>query len=92
MPSGKIGNRNLDAVLANLERASVIISAEKPRFCVKGMKVDYMCDADGRHSEASKVIKILEWWEPGKVAGARAFIGVYDYMWLFYYRFHSLHL
>jgi hypothetical protein len=72
--------RNLDAVLADLERAGVTISAEKSKFCMKGMKVvGYVCDADGRHPDASKVIKILEWQEPGNITEARAFIGVCVY-------------
>jgi hypothetical protein len=54
--------QRLNAVLADLKRAGVTISGEKSKFCVNGMKVvRYVCNSDGRHPQAIKVIKILNW-------------------------------
>jgi hypothetical protein len=52
--------QRLNAVLADLKRAGVIISGEKSKFCVSDMKiVEYVCNLDGRHPQTIKVIKIL---------------------------------
>jgi hypothetical protein len=77
--------RNLDMVLADIERAGATISGEKSKFCVNGMKiVGYMCDSDGRHPQMKKVAKILLWGEPKDTADARAFVGlcVYYRIWI----------
>jgi len=72
--------QNLDAVLADLERAGATISAEKSMFCMAGLKiVGYVCDADGRHPDSAKVLKILEWDGCGNLTEARAFIGICGY-------------
>jgi hypothetical protein len=53
--------QSLDVILADLERARFIISAEKSVFYIAGLKiVGYVYDADGRHSNYAKVLKILE--------------------------------
>lgn len=67
----------LDAVLADLERAGCTISGVKSQFCMAGLKiVGFVCDADGRHPESAKIIKILDWPECKDVSEIRAFIGV----------------
>jgi hypothetical protein len=54
--------QRLNAVLADLERAGVIISDEKFKFCVSGMKViEYVYNLNGRHPQTIKIIKILNW-------------------------------
>ena len=53
--------QNLDTVLAELERAGVTIARAKSQFCRVGIKiVGYICDANGRHPDTSKVLKILD--------------------------------
>ena len=72
--------QNLDKVLADLERAGATIAGAKSQFCHTGIKiVGYICDADGRHPDTSKVLKILDWPECTDVTSARAFIGVCVY-------------
>lgn len=72
--------QNLDKVLADLERASVTIAGAKSQFCQAGLKiVGYICDANGRHPDTSKVLKILNWPECTDVTSARAFMGVCIY-------------
>lgn len=67
-------------VLADLERAGVTIAGGKSQFCQVGIKiVEYICDADGRHSEISKVPKVLDWPEFTDITSARAFIRVCIY-------------
>jgi hypothetical protein len=82
--------QSLDAVLADLERAGFIISAEKSVFYIIGLKiVGYVYDINGRHSNFVKVLKILEWDRCDDVAEARAFIGICGYyrIWVAYYTF-----
>lgn len=72
--------QNLDKVLADLERAGVTIAGAKSQFCQAGLKiVGFICDADGRHPDTSKVLKILDWPECTDVTSARAFMGVCVY-------------
>ena len=39
----------------------------------------YICDADGYHSNTSKVLKILDWPEYTDVTSTHIFIEVYGY-------------
>ena len=56
--------KNLDKVLADLERARVTIAGAKSQFCQAGIKiVGYICNADGCHPDTSKVLKISDWLE-----------------------------
>ena len=72
--------QNLDSVLADLERAGVTIAEAKSQFCRAGIKiVGYINDANGRHSDTSKVLKILDLPECTDTTSARAFIGVCVY-------------
>ena len=77
--------QNLDAVLADLERAGATISAEKSMFGMKGLRiVGYVCDDKGRHPDSAKVLKILSWADCKDVVEVRAFIGicVYYRIWI----------
>lgn len=48
--------QNLDKVLADLKQVGVIIAEAKSQFCQAGIKiVGYICNADGRHLDTSKV-------------------------------------
>jgi hypothetical protein len=72
--------RNLDIVLADIERAGATILGEKSKFCINGMKiVGYMCDFDGRYPQMKKVAKILLWGELKDITDIRAFIRLYIY-------------
>src|SRR2546423_9124704 len=65
---------------ADLERAGATISAEKSMFCMAGLKiVGYVCDANGRHPDSAKILKILEWERCGDLTEARAFMGICGY-------------
>ena len=69
--------QNLDKVLADLERAGVTIAGAKSQFCRAGIKiVRYICDADGRHPDTSKVLKILDWPKYIDTTLACVFMGV----------------
>jgi hypothetical protein len=53
--------KSLDAVLVDLERASITISILKSHFCMIEFKVvSFICDADDRHLDTIKVIKIID--------------------------------
>ena len=72
--------QNLDAVLADLERAGVTISGAKSQFCRAGIKiVGFICDANGRHPDTAKVLKIIDWPACTDITTARAFMGVCVY-------------
>ena len=72
--------QNLDKVLADLEPAGITIARAKSQFCQAGLKImDYICDANGRHSDILKVLKILDWPECIDVISTRAFMGVCVY-------------
>ena len=69
--------QNLDKILADLERAAVIIARGKSQFCRVGIKiVGYICDVDGCHPDTSKVLKILDWPECTDVTSTCTFIQV----------------
>jgi hypothetical protein len=72
--------QNLDTVLADLERAEATMSAKKSKFCMAGLKiVRYAYDADGRHPNSLKILKILNWRKCDNVTEAKAFIEIYGY-------------
>jgi hypothetical protein len=53
--------KSLDAVLVDLEKASITISTLKSHFCMIEFKViSFICDADDRHFDTIKVIKIID--------------------------------
>lgn len=75
--------QNLNAILANLERARCTIRP-KSQFCVNGINaVGFVCDEDGRHPASDKIIKILKWTRCNNITEARAFIGICVYFRVF---------
>ena len=72
--------QNLDVVLADIERAEATVLGEKSQFCMRGLKVvGFVCNINGRHPDAAKVIKIVNWPDPVDTTSARAFLGVCVY-------------
>ena len=72
--------RNLDKVLADVERSGATISGEKSQFCMTGIKnVGFICDADGRSPESAKAAKEVDWEPFRDLSVARAFIGLRVY-------------
>src|SRR5947209_4895349 len=69
----------LDRTLKRLERAGTTIGP-KSQFCISSIKiVGYICRAEGRSLDSTKIIKILKWKPCKLIEEARAFIGVYIY-------------
>jgi hypothetical protein len=53
--------KSLNAVLVDLERASITISILKSHFCMIELKVvSFICDANDKHLNTIKVIKIID--------------------------------
>ena len=53
--------KSLNVVLTDLKRASVIIFEVKSNFCMFEIKiVEFVCDADERHFDITKIIKIID--------------------------------
>ena len=72
--------QNLDRCLCDIERSGCTIAGGKSQFCMSGIKiVGYVCDADGRHPDTAKVIKILQWKTPTDRSEVRGFLGVCVY-------------
>lgn len=71
---------NLDRVLADLERAGCTISGEKSQFCKSGIKiVGFVCDAEGRHPQSSKIEKIVNWPSCRNTTEVKGFLGICVY-------------
>jgi hypothetical protein len=76
---------NLDKVLLAIECAGATIAGEKSQWCMQGVKVvGYVCDKYGRHPEASKVEKVVNWPTPQTPTDVKGFIGlcVYYRIWI----------
>lgn len=72
--------QNLDKVLADLEQAEVTIAGAKPQFCRADIKiVGYICDADGRYPDISKILKMLDRPKCTDTTSACSFIRVCVY-------------
>jgi hypothetical protein len=72
--------KSLDAMLVDREKASVTISIFKSYFCIIELKVvSFICDANDRHFDTIKVIKIIDWLECKNAIEARVFIDVCVY-------------
>jgi hypothetical protein len=70
----------LIAVLVDLERASITISILKSHFCMIELKIiSFICDADDRHFDTIKIIKIIDWLECKNAIETRVFIDVCVY-------------
>ena len=77
--------QNLDAVVADIERAGRTIAGYKSAFVAEGNKVvAYVYDSNERHPDIAKVKKILNWPPCKSVTEAKAFIGlcVYYRIWI----------
>jgi hypothetical protein len=72
--------RQLDRVLADVERAGATVSGKK---CYWGMDrlgiVGYEVAAEGRYPDQSKVLKIAQWPDCRNVTEVRAFLGICVY-------------
>jgi hypothetical protein len=76
---------NIDAVLADIERAGATVSGHKSDFCYGSMiVVGYRVDANGRHPDQKKVTKIKTWPACRDVKEVRMFLGicVYYRVWI----------
>lgn len=77
--------QNLDKVLSDLERAKVTIFGAKSQFCRADIKiVGYNYDANGRHMEILKVLKILHRPKYTDMISVGAFLGacIYYQIWI----------
>ena len=80
--------QSLDRVFADIKRARTTIVGSKSQFCMSGLKVmGYVCDANEKHPDAAKVIKILDWPNLVNPIGTQAFLDicVYYQIWIFYF-------
>lgn len=76
--------QRLDQVLADIERANIVIAGSKSHFLSQRLQVvGYDCGADGRRPSRSKVVAILEWTVCRNVREARGFLGVCTYYRIF---------
>jgi hypothetical protein len=67
----------LNDVLTDIEKADCIIFEKKSQFCCKELRiVEFVCDVEERHSDTTKMIKILNWFSCQDVADVREFIEI----------------
>jgi hypothetical protein len=67
----------LNDVLANIERVDCIIFEKKSQFCCEEFRViEFVCDVERRHSDTTKVIKILNWSSCQDAVDVREFIEI----------------
>jgi hypothetical protein len=67
----------LNDVLTNIERVDCIIFEEKSQFCCEELwMIEFVCDVERRHSDTTKVIKILNWFSCQNVVDVREFIEI----------------
>jgi hypothetical protein len=67
----------LNDVLTNIEKIDCIIFEKKSQFCCERLRViDFVCDVKKRHSNTTKIIKILNWSLCQDVVDARDFIEI----------------
>ncbi len=67
----------LNDILINIERIDCIIFEEKFQFCCERLRViDFVCDVEKRHSDTTKIIKILNWSLCQNAVDARDFIEI----------------
>jgi hypothetical protein len=67
----------LNDVLADIERADCIIFEKKSQFCCEELRViEFVCDVERRHSDTTKVIKILNWSSCQNAVDVREFIEI----------------
>ncbi len=67
----------LNDVLTDIERADCTIFEKKSQFCCERLRViDFVCDVEKRHSDTTKIIKILNWFFCQNVVDVREFIEI----------------
>jgi hypothetical protein len=67
----------LNDVLIDIEKTSCIIFEKKSQFCCEEFRVvEFVCDVEKRHSNTTKMIKILNWSFCQNVADVREFIEI----------------
>jgi hypothetical protein len=67
----------LNDVLTDIEKADCIIFEKKSQFCCEELRVvEFVCDVERRHSNTTKMIKILNWSSCQNVADVREFIEI----------------
>jgi hypothetical protein len=67
----------LNDVLTNIEKVDCIIFEEKSQFCCEELRViEFVCDVERRHSDTTKVIKILNCSSCQDVVDVRKFIEI----------------
>jgi hypothetical protein len=67
----------LNDVLTDIEKTDCTIFEKKSQFCCERLRmIDFVCDVERRHSNTTKIIKILNWSSCQNVADAREFIEI----------------
>jgi hypothetical protein len=67
----------LNDVLANIKKIDCTIFEEKSQFCCEELRViEFVCDVERRHSNTTKVIKILNWFSCQDAVDVREFIEI----------------
>ncbi len=67
----------LNDVLTNIEKIDCIIFEEKSQFCCEELRViEFVCDVEKRHSNTTKIIKILNWSSCQNAVDVREFIEI----------------
>jgi hypothetical protein len=67
----------LNDVLADIEKVDCIIFEKKSQFCCEELRViEFVCDVEKRHSDTTKIIKILNWSSCQDAVDVREFIEI----------------
>jgi hypothetical protein len=67
----------LNDVLADIEKTDCIIFEKKSQFCCEEFRmIEFVCDVERRHSDTTKIIKILNWSSCQDVVDVREFIEI----------------
>ncbi len=67
----------LNDVLADIEKTDCIIFEKKSQFCCEELRmIEFVCDVERRHSDTTKIIKILNWSSCQDAVDVREFIEI----------------
>jgi hypothetical protein len=78
----------LEGIMRDIWRSGLTIASEKTSLAMPSINiVGMVCDYKGRHPEARKVQKILDWPTPRSTKDARGFIGICVYYRIFIFEF-----
>jgi hypothetical protein len=67
----------LNEILTNIERTDCIIFEKKSQFCCEELRViDFVCNVEERHSNTTKIIKILNWSSCQNIVDVREFMKI----------------